>query len=159
MVKRLFMETTQITVQKTSGEIIAELVKAGAVSVNTDYANGKISGLRWIMRINGSDVIFDMPARVEPVYVIFSQRKGHRTGRGGADGRLVYPALWEQAERVAWRQLLRWCQSQLAMIETGMVQAAEVFMPYIVVNAATNQTLFQRMQETQFRMLEAPKSS
>ncbi len=158
MVKRLFMETTQITVQKTAGEIIAELVKGGAVSVNADYINGKISGLRWIMRIAGSDVLFDMPARVEPVYVVFSTRKGHKTGRS-TDNRIVFPVLWEQAERVAWRQLLRWCQAQLALIETGMVQAAEVFMPYIVVNAATNQTLFQRMQETQFKMLEAPKPS
>jgi hypothetical protein len=63
----------------------------------------------------------------------------------------------EQAERVAWRQLLRWVQAQLAMIDTGMVRTEEVFMPYIVVNAATNQTLFERMVETQFKMLEGPK--
>jgi hypothetical protein len=63
----------------------------------------------------------------------------------------------EQAQRIAWRQLLRWVQAQLAMIDTGMVRTEEVFMPYIVVNPATNQTLFERMQETQFKMLEAPK--
>ena len=43
------------------------------------------------------------------------------------------------------------------MIDTGMVRSEEVFMPYIVVNAATNQTLFERMQEQQFKMLEAAK--
>lgn len=152
----LYMETTTIDVGKTAGEITSELVRAGATSVNTDYADGKITGLRWVMKISGQDIVFDMPARIEPVYVVFSQRKGHKTGRM-PNGEIVYKALMDQSERVAWRQLLRWVQSQLAMIETGMVQAAEVFMPYIVVNAATNQTLFQRMQETQFKQLEAPK--
>lgn len=154
--KTLYMETTTIDVGKTAGEITSELVKAGATSVNTDYASGRITGLRWVMRISGQDIVFDMPARIEPVYIVFAQRKGHKTGRG-TNNLVVYPSLMEQAERVAWRQLLRWVQSQLAMIETGMVQAAEVFMPYIVVNPATNQTLFQRMQETQFKQLEAPK--
>ena len=156
--KTLYMETTSIDVQKTVGEITSELVKAGATSVNTDYAANKITGLRWVMKISGQDIVFDMPARIEPVYVIFAQRKGHKTGRA-PNNSIVYPPLMDQAERVAWRQLLRWVQSQLAMIDTGMVQAAEVFMPYIVVNPQTNQTLFQRMQETQFKFkqLEAPR--
>lgn len=42
-------------------------------------------------------------------------------------------ADFKPAERVVWRQLLRWIQSQLAMIDTGMVEATEVFMPYIQV--------------------------
>lgn len=148
--KTLFMETTGIDAQRTAGEITAELVKAGATSVNTEYRNEKIVGLRWIMRISGSDICFDMPARVDPVFKLLNGRRSYPSSYTDQDR--------AQAERVAWRQLLRWVQSQLAMIDTGMVQAAEVFMPYIVINANTNQTLFQRMQETQFKMLEAPKS-
>ena len=41
------------------------------------------------------------------------------------------------------------------MIETGMVQAAEVYLPYMVVHAS-GQTLFQRMTASQFKLLAAP---
>lgn len=150
--KTLYMETTSIDVQKTAGEITAELVKAGASSVNTDYTAGKITGLRWVMKISGQDIVFDMPARIDPVFSILNGRR-----KSSWDRAQKRNADREQAERVAWRQLLRWVQSQCAMIDTGMVQAVEVFMPYIVVNPQTNQTLFQRMQETQFKQLEAPK--
>jgi hypothetical protein len=60
--------------------------------------------------------------------------------------------LQVKAERVAWRQLLRWTQAQIAMIETGMVEAAEVFLPYMF-NTQKSQTLFQTMMESQLKML------
>jgi hypothetical protein len=133
--KTLFMETTKIDAIRTAGEITGELVCAGAASINTDYKNGKPCGLRWVMRVNGSDLLFDMPVRVEAVNKIISNR--------------------EQAERVAWRQLLRWVQAQNAMIETGMVQAVEVYLPYLVIHGGTGQTLFNRMSEGKFKMLAA----
>lgn len=134
MKQTLYMGTTKIDATKTAGEITSELVKAGATSINTDYRGGKICGLRWVMRVNGSDVLFDMPVRVEPISKLIRDR--------------------DQAERVAWRQLLRWVQAQNAMITTGMVQAVEVYLPYVVVHPS-GQTLFQRMNESQFKMLPA----
>src|SRR5882672_7044315 len=109
MKKSLYMGTTKIEAGKTAGEITSELVRVGALSINTDYKNGKVNGLRWIMRINGAEVLFDMPVRVDPIVKLIGNR--------------------EQSERVAWRQLLRWVQAQNAMIETGMVQAVEVYLP------------------------------
>ena len=90
------------------------------------------------MKVNGSDVLFDMPVRIEPIAKLIRDRA--------------------QAERVAWRQLLRWVQAQNAMIETGMVQAVEVYLPYVVVHSS-GQTLFQRMNESQFKMLPAPEKT
>lgn len=146
--KKLHMETTQVDATKTAGEIIAELVSAGATSINTEYKNGQVSGLRWIMRVNGADVLFDMPVRIEPVFKILNDRRSYPVGCADQDR--------QQATRVAWRQLLRWVQAQNAMIETGMVQAHEVYMPYLVINHGTGQTLFQKMTESSFKLLEAP---
>lgn len=85
------MGTTKVGPQQTAGEVVSELVKAGATSINTDYKNGKISGIRWIMRVGSSQVLFDMPIRIEPVLKKIGDR--------------------DQAERTAWRQLLRWVQA------------------------------------------------
>ena len=140
------METTDKAPEVSAGEITAALIAAGASQITTHYAGGSISGLRWTMRIGGADVVFDMPARVEPVYKILKSR---------IPGRLPLAKemkLREKADRVAWRQLLRWVQAQIAMIDTGMVQAGEVFLPYML-DSGRNQTLFQIMMDTQFKAL------
>jgi hypothetical protein len=143
------METTKVSARDSAAEITASLVAHGAKSINTDYEGGKIVGLRWIMRVSGQDVLFDMPARVDPVHKRLKQ---------------AYPR-WdsvktrETAERVAWRQLLRWVQAQNAMIDIGMAQTAEVFMPYMVLNPANNQRLFDALMESQMKMLPAGKPS
>ena len=132
--KSLYMGTTKIGPQQTVGEIISELVKADAISVNTDYKGGKIIGLRWIMLVDGNAVLFDMPVRIEPVFKAMGQHDK------------------DQAERVAWRQLLRWVQAQNAMIDTGMVTPAEVYFAYSV-HAPTGKTLFQFAVESKFKLL------
>ena len=132
MARTLHMGTTKIDAQKTAAEITAELVKAGATSVNTDYRNGQISGLRWVMKINGIDTLFDMPVRIESICKLIRDK--------------------DQARRVAWRQLLRWVQAQNAMIATGMIQLAEVYFAY-AVRPGSDETLFQFMMNTQFKAL------
>ena len=149
MKRAIFMETTGVSAQRTVGEIVAELVRSGAKAVNTDYKDGKVSGLRWVMPVNGHDVLFDMPVRIDPVFRMLEAR----AKRPRADFR---ENAMRDAERIAWRQLLRWVQAQNAMIETGLVEAAEVYLPYRVVNASGS-TLFQWLSETKFKMIEAPK--
>lgn len=143
----LLMETTKIAADRSAAEIVAELVGHGAKSINTEYEGGNIVGLRWTMRVGGTDVVFDMPARTEVVYKLLA-RESPGINRD---------KLREKAERVAWRQLLRWVQAQIAMIDIGMAQTAEVFMPYIVLNPAQPKRLFEAMMESQFKALEAPK--
>lgn len=132
----LFMGTTRVEANQTVGEIVGELVKAGAKSINTDYQNGKITGIRWIMRVGTTDQLFDMPIRIEPVL----KKLGNR----------------EQAERVAWRQLLRWVQAQNAMIDCGMADPAEVYFGYFVPDPQNNRTLFAQLMERQFKALPPP---
>jgi hypothetical protein len=59
----------------------------------------------------------------------------------------------ESAERIGWRQLFRWMQAQIAIIEIGMVVAHEVFLPYMLVGG--NRTVLQMFEEKQFKMLTA----
>ena len=154
--KAIFMETTEIPVQKTAGEILGLLVRAGATQVSLDYKGTKIVGMRFTYPVDGHDVAFSLPVRTEP---IFKTINGRRT-----------PDAWkqfnradmeakdrEQADRVAWRQLLRWIEAQIAMIETGMVKTDEVFLPY----AATpgGQTLYEQFIESGAAMRLLPAGS
>lgn len=137
--QRLYMETTQIPAEKTAAEICYVLVQSGATNINQQYEDKRLVGLRWTMLIAGQTIPFEMPVRVEPIHCTLEKRISPRM-RYKAD----QTKLRQQAERVAWRQLLRWVQAQTAMIETGMVEAAEVFSPYM---SFPQGTLYKCLQE------------
>lgn len=141
------METTAIAPERTALEIQAALVSAGAKQIATDYGNGKITGLRWFMATPAGDMLFALPVRVMPLYELLCKRRGVNPKYGGTP-------LMQKAERVAWRQLLRWVLAQLAMVETGMVSAGEVFSPYAEV--APGKTMWAAIQESRQLALPAP---
>jgi hypothetical protein len=146
--KTLFMETTEVPAERTAAEISSVLIRAGATQIATDYEAGKITGLRWTMRATGRDLLFAMPARVDPIYKILYDRSSSSWSVDKAK-------LREKAQRVAWRQLLRWVQAQLAMIECGMTEASEVFFPYI--QTPSGDTVYELFRGQGFKMLPAPE--
>ena len=106
------------------------LVAAGARSISMDYAEGgKVVGMNFVLMIGGLPYPFKMPVRTQAVHEIFRKRR-IATMKWRADEFEAKDR--EQAERVAWRQLLRWVQAQLAMVDCGMAQAREVFAPYLL---------------------------
>jgi hypothetical protein len=134
----LYMETTKISAERTAQEIATLLAQSGASAVLTEYSKDrKISGLAFKLFVGDREVPFSLPVRVDPVFRCL-QRKRTATWRIKKE-----QEDREQGERVAWRQLLRWIQAQLALIDTGMVQTAEVFMPYVQVSPG--QTLYERL--------------
>lgn len=150
MKQTLYMETTEVSSEKTAGEITSVLIRAGASQIATDYKSGKITGLRWTMSINGQDCMFAMPARVDPVFKIINGRRNYPRDYTVKDQ--------AQAERVAWRQLLRWVQAQVAMIDCGMTQPMEVFFSYHI-NEATGRTVFEHFFEQKFKAIAPPSES
>lgn len=147
--KTLFMETTTIDAAKTAAEITSLLVQAGAHQLMMEYDDNKeISGLRFALKMKDRSFVCVLPARVDPIFKIINGRRKSSYDRTqkAVDDRF-------QARRVAWRQLLRWVQAQLAMIDAGMVQSAEVFLPYIEVEPGV--TMFERIINDPSRMISA----
>lgn len=140
------MGSTEISVIRTMGEIQSLLVRSGAVQVLTTYdpKTQEPTGLHFILNVNNMSIPFKLPARVEPIFKIIHGDEWSRDKLRDM----------EQAKRVAWRQLYRWMQAQLAMIETGMVAAEEVFMPYL--QTGPEETLYQRALNNGFERLALP---
>lgn len=148
MTQRLFMETTKIDVERTVSEIQKTLGQNGATSILIEYEKGEVSSLFFRIRVKGSDVPFRLPCRSEQIYQkLIGRMKKIRESR--IDDHKT------QAKRVAWRQVLRWVQAQLALVETEMVTMEEVFLPYM--QGRGGKTLYELMSNNNFKMLEAPK--
>lgn len=139
----LYMETTKIAAEKTAQEIGYLLGQAGARAIQTEYKDRKVSAMSFCVRVKEADIPFRLPIRTEPIFEYLQKRRSPMyRGR-------KFEQDQEQAERVAWRQVFRWVQAQLALIDTGMVRIEEVFLPYFQVGI--DETLFQRLESGDFQ--------
>lgn len=122
----LYMQSTKIEAEKTVAEISALLGRFGARSVMHEFDEfGDVTGVSFTILLGETRIPYKLPARIEPVHrAIQMQRSVNFRERKKDDD-------WQQARRVAWRQILRWIQAQIALIDTGMVSTAEVMSPWI----------------------------
>lgn len=131
MRQKLFMETTSIEPDQTAGEILRVLSKAKARSITNLYSlDGELTGLAFTLIRGEREFCYELPVRVEPVFKILN---GDRDGWGRYSQTSMATKDRAQAKRTAWRQLYRWIQAQVAMIEAGMVETQEVFLPYVML--------------------------
>lgn len=144
-VKTLFMETTKIDAGQTVGEIQRILGGYGATAIMTEYEKGEVAAVSFTVCIGGNDVPFRLPCRYEAVHKFMMARmKKFREKR--------FDEYRAQSKRVAWRQVLRWIQAQMALVETEMVTMQEVFLPYM--RSKNGKTLYEMMEQNSFKMLE-----
>ncbi|OGP46699.1 MAG: hypothetical protein A3K30_03170 [Deltaproteobacteria bacterium RBG_13_51_10] len=144
MSTRIFMETTKISINKTVGQIQGLLAMVGAVSVLIDYDNGEPSAISFKISLNDRFLPFRLPCRWSAINKVLRDRR--KRIRDEED-------IEEQAKRIAWRQILRWTEAQIALIETEMVKTEEVFLPYIQLDSS-GRTLFEKIQENNFKQLK-----
>lgn len=143
MGKGLLNYTTAIAADKTAGEIQSMLVKAGAKAIMTEYEEGQLVALRFIVPTQFGDRPFRLPADSRPVLHVL-ERQAHK---GQVAWRYVED---EQAVRVAWRIVKSWLEAQLALIETEMVAFEQVMLPYMSVDG--ERTLYELMVESKLAL-------
>lgn len=143
--KTLHMETTKIDPGKTASEIQQVLGDFGCQAIMTEYDGARNAcGMSFIVNLpDGRGLSFRLPINVQPIFQILNGRRKYSIDRENNKGRDM-----EQARRVAWRQVLRWIQAQLALIEVGMVRTEEVFLPYMTNNQGL--TLYQAISDGGF---------
>ena len=140
--KTLFMETTKIEPEQTVAQIQQILGKYGAGAVMTEYDKGEVVALTFKIKLGEKYLPFRLPCRWLSIHqFLVSKYKRPRHD------------LRPQAKRIACRQILRWVEAQMALVETEMVKIQEVFMPYIQVTIA-GQTLFEKLEQKGLPALE-----
>ncbi|HUX54282.1 MAG TPA: hypothetical protein VMV56_07705 [Williamwhitmania sp.] len=128
------MESTQKEPEETIQEIMILLRDYKVRDVLTNYNDsGNISAVSFRVIVNDQLVPFKLPANHIPLWNLAKNKK------------TKYIRTEDQARRVAWRQVYKWIQSQLAMIDIGMVKFEQVFMPYILIKH--DQTIYDHFIE------------
>jgi hypothetical protein len=130
--------TTSIAAGKTIGQITFLLVAKRASAINIDYVGGKATALTFVIRVGDNMISFRMQPNVEGVRMKLRNRDV------------------AQAERVAWRILLRWVEAQMAMVESTQAELGQVFLPYAV--SANGSTMWQVFQVSNNKQLGSGSS-
>lgn len=120
--KNIYMGTTEVPAAKTASEIQYELMRMKARFVTNEFdASGNIIAMRFCLAsgADGAEIWYRLPIRVHHVQIAMRRIMGRMPEAG-------------QAERTAWRQVLRWIQAQFALIEVDQSTPFEVFMPYML---------------------------
>lgn len=113
--------TTKVSAAKTVGEIQEILAKHGACRVMLDFGEGgRVLGVTFAIPDVGG---FRLPARTESVRRVMNEQ--------GIKCDVV------RAGMVAWRNVKDWIDAQMAMVEAGQAEIAEVMLPYMLRDGVT----------------------
>ena len=136
---------------KPIDRIFAELQQTlgahGAKQISFDYGDdGKVHGVQFVIKVNDRFFPIKLPARVEQAQAVLKKQWedgviSHKRGKENTYG-------YEQAYRVAWRNILDWVQAQMALLEIGMAKMEEVFLPYMLDREGN--TYFEHIQRQGF---------
>jgi hypothetical protein len=115
--------TTEVEPETTSGQLIAMLATKGARHVSIHYdESGKPTGLQFMVIVESRPLTFNVPVKHKEVKAaVDADKKIEPRYKRGDYGR-----------RIAWRLLKDWVEVQMAFVECGQAELAEVFLPYAI---------------------------
>ncbi len=136
--------TTMIDAHRTLGEIMRLLAKAGAVNISIAFdGQGQPEALTFTISVYDNLIPFRLPTNWQGVHQRLLDQKVERRYQTEA-----------HARNVAWRITKDWVEAHRAIIEAGMAQPQEVFLPYAVL--PNNLTLYQTMVDHNYKLLTLP---
>lgn len=148
----LLNRTTEVDADKSIAEIQKLLGSHGASQIMTDYNDGVISAISFVIPFNNTRMGFRLPCDWRPVYDVMRKEKNwDKYQEGGEKLMKLESDLRLQSVRTAWRILLVWCRAQMALIDTAMVKTQEVFLPYAIMK--DGRTLAQHAIDDPSRLL------
>jgi hypothetical protein len=147
--------TSDKPIEKIFAELQHTLGTHGAKHISFEYGDdGKVHGVAFTIKVHDRFIPIQLPARVENAQAVLQKQWdagviSHKRGKENTYG-------YEQAYRVAWRNILDWVQAQMALLEIGMAKIEEVFLPYMQDREGV--TLFERMEQRGF-LLDSGKEA
>ena len=138
--------TSTVPSERSIAHIERRLVEHSARNIMKEYgANGELAGIYFIVQMDGREVPYKLPAKIDRVGEALMKAKR----RPRADTRKKVLA---QAERTAWKLIADWVDVQMSLIELEQAEFAEVFLPY-TYDAGKRETFFERVKAGGYKLL------
>lgn len=142
---------TTVSHERTVDEIQRLLRTFRTKKVLIEYdESGNACSVAFQMATPLGDREFALPCRWEPVHARLL------TDPPQSSGKLRFPKSEAHARNVAWRVVKDWLEAQLTIIESGMVAADEVFMPYMITSPG--KTLYEGFTQQRLMVKEQERN-
>lgn len=133
--------TTTVSAEKTAGECLEILRKHGAKRTGLAYGGDKLPmGITFVLDTRWGPRGYEIAVNVEGTH----QALVRAWQRGEIKRSYTAPA---QGQRVAWRVVKLWLESNLALVEAGLQEAERVLLPYMLL--APEHTMFEEYDQQQ----------
>jgi len=131
-VSPLLFHSTSYSPPRAQAEIQKQLLGMGARRISLEYDKGRnVSGMSFTLETPAGEQEFLLPARADRVKATLKRQGILRGVNLRRAENLV--AQDEHAQAVAWRTLLEWVKLQAALADTNQAEAAEIFLPYLLI--------------------------
>ncbi len=141
--------TSDKPIDRIFAELQQTLAAHGAKQIAYDYGDdGKVHGVSFVIKVGDRLIPVKLPARVDKAQAVLKQQweAGLISHKRGAEKTYGY----EQAYRVAWRNILDWVQAQMALLDIDMAKLEEIFLPFMVTH--TGKTFFEAVAQRNFQL-------
>src|SRR5437763_10433753 len=98
---------SEISIDKIFADLQKTLGSHGAKQISYDYGDdGKVHGVQFVIKVNNRFIPIKLPARIEKAQAVLKQQwdEGTISHKRGQENTYGY----EQACRVAWRNIVDW---------------------------------------------------
>lgn len=144
--------STEVAPERTVGEITSLLARKGAQSITQDFfGDGRVKAVSFIMAVGGLPTRFVLPVNTDGVAGVMLRDKPYNTSRHRGGSEQYKRKVRARAEWVAWRILKDWVAAQMALIESGQAEAAQVFLPY--ATEQSGRTIYEMFIENNQKQL------
>lgn len=135
----LFMETTKKSPEQTISEIQILLSKFGIGQMQMRFdPNGNIESVYFTIKVADKEMPYKLPANHEALMEL--AKKGETKYLKAGDE--------NQARRVAWRQIYKWMEAQIAIVRTNQTTIHQALLGYMMIDK--DQTIFDKLVSTKF---------
>ena len=136
---------TKVSVSKTVAEIHQLLVRSGALFVATEYdPSGQPMYITFAVSLDGHPLHYRLPRNTEGVIRALKKQR--------VAASLLRP---DHAAAISWRILKDWADAQLAVIEAGQAELAQVFLPYAVEEPRSYVTVYDTFRQQRTKQIGA----
>lgn len=145
--------TTEVPADKSISQVIGLLSRKQAQSITQDFfEDGRVKAVSFRMKVGMVYVQFALPANIEGVHGVLQREAPYNNYRQCSRDQ-YFQKQRQQAERIAWRIVKDWVEAQMAMIESGQAEPAQVFLPY--AQQADGRTMYELFIENHQKALPA----
>lgn len=138
--------TSTVSASRSISHIESKLASQGANQIVKFYdAIGCVCAIAFMMKVDGTEMPYKLPARVSECEKILKEQVRHPR-------KDTFKRIKEQAERTAWKIVSDWVDAQMAMIRLSQVEFMEVFLPYLY-DHSKQQTYFEAIKARGYKAL------